>query len=112
MLSHQKRFPGGGERPRATKIVATLGPASSDLDTLERMMRAGVDVVRMNFSHGTAEDHVKRAENVREASRRSGRTVGIMGATVPVPATTLFAMAYGIGTCVRFTRSAPYRNSH
>src|SRR5262245_35045462 len=78
MLSHQNRFQTGTERPRATKIVATLGPASSDLDTLERMIRAGVDVVRMNFSHGTAEDHMKRAEMVREACRRAGRTVGIM----------------------------------
>ncbi|HKY00962.1 MAG TPA: pyruvate kinase, partial [Burkholderiales bacterium] len=78
MLSHQNRFSSGAERPRATKIVATLGPASSDLETLERMIRAGVDVVRMNFSHGTAEDHMKRAEMVREACRRAGRTVGIM----------------------------------
>ncbi|HEY6864047.1 MAG TPA: pyruvate kinase [Burkholderiales bacterium] len=63
---------------RSTKIVATLGPASSDAATLERMFLAGVDVVRLNFSHGTAEDHVRRAEMVREASRKTGRTVGIM----------------------------------
>jgi pyruvate kinase len=56
---------------RATKIVATLGPASSDAGTLERMLRAGVDVVRLNFSHGTAEDHFQRAAKV-------GRTVAIM----------------------------------
>lgn len=78
MLSHQLQHQAGPDRPRNTKIVATLGPASSDLDTLERMFRAGVDVVRMNFSHGTAEDHLKRAETVREACRRAGRTVGIM----------------------------------
>jgi pyruvate kinase len=63
---------------RSTKIVATLGPASSDAVTLERMFLAGVDVVRLNFSHGTAEDHVRRAELVREACRKTGRTVGIM----------------------------------
>jgi pyruvate kinase len=63
---------------RSTKIVATLGPSSSDSATLERMFLAGVDVVRMNFSHGTAEDHVRRAELVREACRKTGRTVGIM----------------------------------
>src|SRR5438094_4177061 len=63
---------------RSTKIVATLGPASSDPQTLERMFLAGVDVVRMNFSHGTADDHVRRAELVREACRKTGRTVGIM----------------------------------
>jgi len=50
---------------RSTKIVATLGPASSEASVLERMFLAGVDVVRLNFSHGTAEDHIKRAELVR-----------------------------------------------
>ncbi len=63
---------------RSTKIVATLGPSSGDAETLERMFLAGVDVVRMNFSHGTAEDHIRRAELVREACRKTGRTVGIM----------------------------------
>src|SRR2546430_1199273 len=64
---------------RSTKIVATLGPASNDPQTLERMFLAGVDAVRMNFSHGTAADHERRAELVREACRKTGRTVGIMG---------------------------------
>jgi pyruvate kinase len=63
---------------RATKIVATLGPASSDPDLLEAMIRAGVNVVRLNFSHGTAEDHQNRARLVREASQRAGREVAIM----------------------------------
>ena len=63
---------------RSTKIVATLGPSSSDPEVLERMFLAGVDVVRLNFSHGTAEDHIKRAAMVREVSRKVGRTVGIM----------------------------------
>jgi pyruvate kinase len=63
---------------RATKIVATLGPASSDAGTLERMLRAGVDVVRLNFSHGTAEDHFQRATMVREICAKVGRTVAIM----------------------------------
>src|SRR5260221_1332750 len=63
---------------RSTKIVATLGPASSDPAILERMVRAGVDVVRLNFSHGTAEDHLKRAELVKDMGRRTGRTVAIM----------------------------------
>lgn len=64
--------------PRATKIVATLGPASSSPEVLERMIRAGVDVVRMNFSHGKAQDHIDRATLVREVARRVGREVGIM----------------------------------
>ena len=63
---------------RSTKIVATLGPASSDPATLEKMIAAGVDVVRLNFSHGTAQDHLDRAEMVKEISRKVGRTVAIM----------------------------------
>ena len=63
---------------RATKIVATLGPATSDPVMLEKIIRAGVDVVRLNFSHGTAEDHVNRAKLVREAAQRAGREVAIM----------------------------------
>ncbi|MBU4181325.1 MAG: pyruvate kinase [Gammaproteobacteria bacterium] len=63
---------------RATKIVATLGPASSDPAMLEAMIRAGVNVVRLNFSHGTAQDHIDRATLVREAAQRAGREVGIM----------------------------------
>ncbi|MCM2295262.1 pyruvate kinase [Rhodoferax sp.] len=63
---------------RATKIVATLGPASSDPVLLERMIRAGVNVVRLNFSHGKAQDHIERARLVREAAKRAGREVAIM----------------------------------
>jgi pyruvate kinase len=63
---------------RSTKIVATLGPASSDPAILERMVRAGVDVVRLNFSHGTSEDHLARAKLVKEIASKLGRTVAIM----------------------------------
>src|SRR5207344_1361615 len=63
---------------RSTKIVATLGPASSERDVLKRMIAAGVDVVRMNFSHGQREDHIKRAELLRQVSRELERTVGVM----------------------------------
>ena len=63
---------------RATKIVATLGPASSDPAMLEQMIRAGVNVVRLNFSHGKAQDHIDRARLVREAAQRAGREVAIM----------------------------------
>ena len=63
---------------RATKIVATLGPASSDPALLEQMIRAGVSVVRLNFSHGKAQDHIDRARLVREAAARAGREVAIM----------------------------------
>jgi pyruvate kinase len=64
--------------PRATKIVATLGPASSDPDVLERLLRAGVDVVRLNFSHGKAEDHIARAKLVRSIADKVGCTVALM----------------------------------
>ncbi|OWQ90456.1 pyruvate kinase [Roseateles aquatilis] len=63
---------------RATKIVATLGPASSSPEVLERMIQAGVDVVRLNFSHGKAQDHIDRARLVREVADRAGRQVAIM----------------------------------
>jgi pyruvate kinase len=63
---------------RATKIVATLGPASSDPALLEQMIRAGVNVVRLNFSHGTAQDHIARADLVREAAQRAGREVALI----------------------------------
>ena len=63
---------------RATKIVATLGPASSDSALLEQMVRAGVNVVRLNFSHGKAQDHIDRAAEVRAAAQRAGREVAIM----------------------------------
>ena len=54
---------------RATKIVATLGPASSTQEILTRMISAGVDVVRLNFSHGAAQDHIDRAQLVRQVAR-------------------------------------------
>jgi pyruvate kinase len=63
---------------RATKIVATIGPASSDPEMLKRMIAAGVDVVRLNFSHGKAQDHIDRARLVREAAAACGREVAIM----------------------------------
>jgi pyruvate kinase len=63
---------------RRTKIVATLGPASSDKQTLARMIEAGLDVVRMNFSHGTAQEHTARVELVRALARKAGRSVGVL----------------------------------
>lgn len=63
---------------RATKIVATIGPASSDRETLTRMIRAGVDVVRLNFSHGKAQDHIDRATLVRDVADACGCKVAIM----------------------------------
>ena len=63
---------------RRTKIVGTLGPASSDPKTLARMIEAGLDVVRMNFSHGTAAEHRKRVELVRALARKAGQAIGVL----------------------------------
>ncbi|MDP9346058.1 MAG: pyruvate kinase [Actinomycetota bacterium] len=63
---------------RRTKIVATIGPASRDREILVRMVEKGMDVARLNFSHGTAEQHAETAQWVREAAGRAGRPVAIM----------------------------------
>ena len=64
--------------PRETKIVATLGPASSTPEILTRMIAAGVDVVRLNFSHGSTDDHIQRAQMARAAASSLGREIAIM----------------------------------
>ena len=63
---------------RRTKIVATLGPATDSPEVLKRLIAAGVDVVRLNFSHGKAEDHQRRAMAVRAAAAELKRDVGIL----------------------------------
>jgi len=63
---------------RRTKIVATLGPACSDPKVLDQLIEAGVDVVRLNFSHGKPEEHIQRAELVRSIARTRGRAVGVL----------------------------------
>ena len=63
---------------RRTKIVATIGPASRDVDTLARMIAAGMDVARLNFSHGTRMEHAETAQRVRTAAERARRPVAIL----------------------------------
>ena len=63
---------------RRTKIVATIGPASREPEVLARMIEAGMDVARLNFSHGTAEGHAETAERIRDAAGRAGRQVAIL----------------------------------
>ena len=65
-------------KPRRTKIIATLGPATDEPDVLEKLIKAGVDVVRLNFSHGHADEQRKRAQAVRDLSEKLGRHVGIL----------------------------------
>jgi pyruvate kinase len=64
---------------RRTKIVATLGPASERPKTLRKMIDSGLDVARLNFSHGNADEHRERARNLREAAVACGRDVGLLG---------------------------------
>lgn len=63
---------------RRTKIVATLGPATDDPDILDQIIAAGVDLVRLNFSHGSAEEHQKRAQVVRASAKKHNREIGIL----------------------------------
>lgn len=63
---------------RRTKILATLGPATDDPKMLDKIIEAGVDVVRINFSHGSPEEHIERAERVRNRARAHGRQVGVL----------------------------------
>jgi len=65
--------------PRRTKIVATLGPATDSDRALADLIEAGVDLVRVNFSHGAFGDHARRIERVRAAATKAGRVVGILG---------------------------------
>jgi pyruvate kinase len=65
-------------RQRSTKIVATLGPASSTPEKIEALFRAGVDVFRLNFSHGTHEDHRTRVQVIRALEQKAGRPISIL----------------------------------
>jgi pyruvate kinase len=71
-------FQGNALTIRKTKIVATLGPASGSEEMLARMIAAGMDVVRLNFSHGKPEEHIQRAQIVRAIAARLGRQIGVL----------------------------------
>ncbi|WJG11089.1 pyruvate kinase [Aliiglaciecola sp. LCG003] len=64
---------------RRTKILATLGPATNTPEKIEQIIQAGTNVVRMNFSHGTAEDHINRAKIVRAVAKKLGKYIAILG---------------------------------
>jgi len=63
---------------RHTKIVCTIGPSSSDAATLDRLVAAGMDVVRLNFSHGSHAEHAEVIRRIREAEERWGRRIAIL----------------------------------
>ncbi|MBS4016965.1 MAG: pyruvate kinase [Dechloromonas sp.] len=92
-------------RNRNAKIVATLGPASSDKDTIRRLFEAGVDVFRLNFSHGTAADHRARFAILRELERETGRPIGIL-ADLQGPKLRVGTFADG---AVTLAESQPFR---
>jgi pyruvate kinase len=63
---------------RNTKIVCTIGPASESIETLEKLMECGMNVARLNFSHGSYEEHAARIENIRKAAEKTGKTIAIL----------------------------------
>ena len=71
-------------RAHKTKIVATIGPASESPEMLARLIRAGMDVARLNFSHGNPAKHAEVIQRIRDAARETGRRVAIM-ADLPGP---------------------------
>ena len=65
-------------RVRKTKVIATLGPACDDVGILAQMIHAGMNVARLNFSHGTPDEHAARLDRLARACERAGRTVATM----------------------------------
>ena len=88
---------------RATKIVATIGPASKDPDVLARMVEAGMDVARLNFAHGDRDQHGETAGRIRAAAERAGRKVAILG-DLPGPKLRIGPVAGGVAELARDTR--------
>lgn len=66
-------------RPRQTKIVATLGPASNSQEMIRKLFHAGVDMFRLNFSHGEHKDHAERVAFIRQVEQETGRPIAILG---------------------------------
>ena len=88
---------------RSTKIVATIGPASREPQVLESMIAAGMDVARLNFAHGTPEQHAETAERIHQAADRAGREVAILG-DLPGPKLRIGPVAGGVAELQRGTQ--------
>src|SRR3954453_12677655 len=80
---------------RSTKIVATVGPASREPEVLARMIQAGMDVTRLNFAHGSPDQHAETAGWIREAAERADREIAILG-DIPGPKLRLGPVAGGV----------------
>jgi pyruvate kinase len=79
-------------RPHKTKITATVGPASASVAVMEDLIRAGMDIARLNFSHGSFDDHRRNVVNLRAAAQSAGRDVAIL-ADLPGPKIRLGVIA-------------------
>ncbi|VDG20518.1 pyruvate kinase [Lactiplantibacillus mudanjiangensis] len=95
---------------KKTKIVSTLGPASTDVDTIVKLIEAGANIFRFNFSHGDHEEHLDRLNKVHEAEKITGKTVGIMldtkGAEIRTTVQKNGKSEYKIGDKVRISMDA------
>src|ERR1700741_2738133 len=88
---------------RSTKIVATIGPASRDPGVLAEMIASGMDVARLNFAHGTVDEHAEVVRRIRDASERVGREVAILG-DLPGPKLRIGPVAGGVAELGRGSR--------
>ena len=89
-----------------TRIVATLGPATASLPRMRRLLDSGVTIVRLNFSHGTLDEHAKQLGLVREASASIGRTIAVLGdlrgPRIRIAPASLDPVRVSLGDRVRF----------
>ncbi|MCW6147883.1 pyruvate kinase [Lactiplantibacillus plantarum] len=101
---------------KKTKIVSTLGPASTDTDTIVKLIEAGANIFRFNFSHGNHEEHLDRLNKVHEAEKITGKTVGIMldtkGAEIRTTVQANGKSEYKIGDKVRITMDDSLDTTH
>ncbi|OAX76616.1 pyruvate kinase [Lactiplantibacillus plantarum] len=101
---------------KKTKIVSTLGPASTDTDTIVKLIEAGANIFRFNFSHGDHEEHLDRLNKVHEAEKITGKTVGIMldtkGAEIRTTVQANGKSEYKIGDKVRITMDESLDTTH
>ena len=89
---------------RHTKIIATVGPASSEPAVLDALIAAGVDIIRLNFSHGTQSEHAGHFHQVREAAKRADRHVAILQDLSGPKIRPAFSKAGSPSRCVPATR--------
>ena len=86
--------PSGDDR-RRTKIVTTIGPVSRSVETMTKLIEAGADVFRLNFSHGTVDQHAENVDRARRAAEIAGREIGLLG-DLPGPKLRLGTLAQGV----------------